>query len=206
MPLSMASFETAPVTSSHDGVEAHPSAIVDARARIGNGTIIGPHAVIGPSVQIGASCIIGCGAVIGTDGFGYERDPDGRWLSKPHEFGVLIGDDVHIGANTCVDRGSWRDTQIGRGTRVDNLVHVAHNVWIGEDAIVVAHAMLAGSVTVEAGAWIGPSASVMQRLSVGEGALVGMGAVVLQDVAGATTVVGNPARVINAEVGVRDRM
>lgn len=189
MPLSLSSFDQAP---------ASPD--------VGIGTLIHPSAVIGPNVTIGAGCIIKPGAVIGMDGFGYERDQEGRWVLKAHEFGVVIEDDVHIGANTCIDRGSWRDTRIMNGVRIDNLVHVAHNVMLGPHCVVVAQAELSGSVTVGMGAWIGPKACVKQRVSVGRMALVGMGAVVLEDVAAHTTVVGNPARVINAEVGVRDRM
>ena len=110
---------------------------IDPRASIGARTSIGHGCYIGPTVTIGADCIIQSGAVIGEDGFGYEREGNGRWAPKAHNFGVVIEDDVHIGANACIDRGSWRDTQICRGARIDNLVHVAHNVWVGEDAIVV---------------------------------------------------------------------
>lgn len=188
------------------GTHVEMSAIIHDDATIGPGCRIGAHVYIGPGVTVGLDCVIKAGAVIGGDGFGYERDGDGRWAPKAHEYGVLIGDDVHIGAGTCVDRGSWRHTYIAPGARVDNLVHVAHNVEIGLDAAVVAHAMLGGSCEVGAGAWIGPSASVKQRVKVGARALVGMGAVVLKDVPENVTVAGNPARIINADVGVRDEM
>jgi len=182
------------------------SAYIDPSAIVGWGTTIGPGAYIGPGVTIGADCIIQPGAVIGEDGFGYQRDPDGHWTPKPHPYGVIIKDGVHVGANTCIDRGSWRDTWIGSGTRIDNGVHVAHNCMIGHDCVIVAHAMLGGSVMVEPGAWIGPSASIMQRVTIGVRALVGMGAVVLVDVPPSQTWAGNPARCLNADVGVREAM
>lgn len=175
-------------------------------ATIGPDCWIGAGVCIGEHVVIGAGCVIKPGAVIGFDGFGYERDGDGRWTQKPSTFGVDIGDDVHIGAGTCIDRGSWRDTVIGPGVRIDNLVHVAHNVLVCRDVVIVAHAGLGGSVVVEEGAWIGFGAHVHQRVRIGFSALVGMGAAVLKDVAPNTTVAGVPARVINEEVGVRARM
>jgi UDP-3-O-[3-hydroxymyristoyl] glucosamine N-acyltransferase LpxD len=172
----------------HPSAEVHPTAWID------------------PDVTIGAGCIIGPGAVIGSPGFGYTRQPEGYWDPKPHPYGVILDADVHVGANTCIDRGSWRDTRIGRGTRIDNLVHIAHNVRIGRDVCVVALAMIAGSVEVHDGAWIGPSASIHQRLTIGPRALVGMGAVVLRDVEADTTVAGVPAKVIDSAQGVREAM
>jgi UDP-3-O-[3-hydroxymyristoyl] glucosamine N-acyltransferase len=184
----------------------HPGAYVDAAAMIGPRTTVGAGAVIGANVTVGADCIIKPGAVIGQDGFGYTQEPDGSWTAKPHEYGVVIEDDVHIGANTCIDRGSWRNTTVQRGARIDNLVHVAHNAQIGRNVVLVAQAEVSGSAIVEDGAWIGPKACVMQRLTVGARALVGMGAVVLKDVPGDQTWAGNPARCLNADVGVRAEM
>jgi UDP-3-O-[3-hydroxymyristoyl] glucosamine N-acyltransferase len=161
---------------------------------------------MGHDVRVGNDCIIQAGAIIGEDGFGYYRDETGRWVQKDHKWTVVIDSDVHIGANACVDRGSWRDTHIQQGVRIDNLVHIAHNVIIGRNAIVVAGAELSGSVVVGVGAWIGPNACIKERVQIGEYALVGMGAVVTQDVAPNTTVAGNPARVINDQVGVRQEM
>jgi UDP-3-O-[3-hydroxymyristoyl] glucosamine N-acyltransferase len=175
-------------------------------ARIGQVSRVHPSAVIGENVTVGANCRIGPGAVIGEPGFGYIRDETGRWVAKDHDRGVIIADDVVIGANTCVDCGSWRDTVIEAGARIDNLVHVAHNVRVGANAVVVAKAMLAGSCEIGEGAWVGPGVMILQRVTVGARALVGMGAVVLKDVQEDTTVAGNPARVINAKAGVRDDM
>jgi UDP-3-O-[3-hydroxymyristoyl] glucosamine N-acyltransferase LpxD len=181
-------IEVGELTKFGPGAYAHETAV------IGKNCVLGAHVWIGIGVVVGEGCVIQPGAKIGQDGFGYERDEDGRWVPKEHEFTVRLGNDVHIGANTCIDRGSWRDT------------HIAHNVVVCSDAMIVAGAEVSGSVTVGADAWIGPNACIMQRVVVGPGALIGMGSVVLKDVRAHTTVAGNPARVINENVGVRERM
>ena len=179
---------------------------VSAGAVIGDRTHIYPGVFIGPGVVIGEDCVIKPGAVIGLDGFGYTHGPDGRWAPKPHEHGVFIDDDVHIGAGACIDRGSWRHTVIESGVRIDNLVHVAHNVIVRRNAVIVAQAMLAGSVEVCVGAWIAPGARVEQRLTIGPRALVATGAVVREDVPADQTWAGVPARCVDATQGVREAM
>lgn len=163
---------------------------------IGSNTVIYPHVSIADNVKIGRNCIIGPGTHLGTYGFGYFWDEEEGWNSKDHEFTVVIGDNVHIGANTVIDRGSWRDTVIGSDTKIDNLVHIAHNVRIGKHVLVIAHAMVAGSVNIEDGAWIGPSSSINQRLTIHEGGFVGTGAVVTKDVPARMVVAGVPAKVL----------
>lgn len=170
----------------------HPTACVE--GTVGDGTIVHAFAWIGPLVTIGRNCRIGPGCAIGQDGFGYAQQDDGSWQRKPQTHGVVIEDDVHIGANTCIDRGSWRDTHIGRGTRIDNLCHVAHNVIIGRDCVVVAQAMLAGSVQLGDGAYVAPCASVRQHIVIGRNAFIGMGAVVVKNVAEDECVKGVPAK------------
>jgi UDP-3-O-[3-hydroxymyristoyl] glucosamine N-acyltransferase len=186
--------------------DCEPNVYIHETATVGEGCKIGANAWIGPDVRIGDGCEIGPGAVIGSIGFGYERDKDGNWLRKPHKFGVEIGPDVHVGANAVINRGSWRTTTVGRGSRLDALVFLAHNVVLGQCVMVVAHAELSGSVNVGDGAWIGPRACVLQRLTIGPRALVAAGAVVLRDVRPNVTVAGVPARVIDAKQGVRDKM
>jgi UDP-3-O-[3-hydroxymyristoyl] glucosamine N-acyltransferase len=163
---------------------------------VGEDCYLAHGAHIGPNVRLGRNVRVGPGAVIGWDGFGFDKQPDGTWERKPETHGVVIGDDVEIGANACIDRGSYRDTVIGDGTKVDNLVHVAHNVQIGRNCLVIAGAELSGSVIVGDGAWIAPNACVREHLTVGEGAVIGLGAVVVKDVEANTTVAGNPARVL----------
>lgn len=170
----------------------HPTACVE--GTIGENTIVGAHAWIGPLVTIGRDCVIGPGCQLGQDGFGYIRQDDGSWTRKPADHGVVIEDDVHLGANVCVDRGSWRDTRIGRGSRIDNLCHIAHNVIVGRNCVVIALSMLAGSVELGDGAYIAPCAAVREHRTIGAGAFVGLGAVVTADVADGEYVKGVPAQ------------
>ena len=176
-----------------------PGSYIDPHARVGHGCTIGRNVYIGPHVTIGADCVIGPGSVIGSDGFGYEWEDGVGWQRKPQTCGVVIEDDVHIGANTCIDRGSYRDTFIGSGTRIDNLVHIAHNVIVGPNCLVIACAELSGSVELGEGAQIAPNACVREHLTIGAGALVGLGAVAVTDVPAGETWVGNPARRLEAK-------
>jgi UDP-3-O-[3-hydroxymyristoyl] glucosamine N-acyltransferase len=145
-------------------------------------------------VRIGRRVTIHAGTVIGADGFGYERALGGELTKFPHLGGVVIEDEVEIGANTCIDRGTLADTVVGRGARIDNLVHLAHNTRIGEHAAVIAHAMVGGSTQIGARAWIAPSACLRDRIAIGDDAVVGLGAVVTRAVPAGATVFGNPAR------------
>ncbi len=189
----------------------HRSAVIAPGARVGENATIGPlctvadGAEIGPEsvlyagvhiysgVRIGARVTIHAGTVIGADGFGFERNGAGELERFPHLGGVVIEDDVEVGSNVSIDRGALEDTWIGPRVRIDNLVHVAHNVRIGADAAIIAHAMLAGSSSVGEEAWVSPCASVRDGVHVGASALVGMGAVVIRTVADGVTVIGNPA-------------
>ena len=170
--------------------------VVDGTTEIPEGTIIGPHTVLAHAV-IGKRVVIGANCTIGLPGFGFDRDASGKLIRFPHTGRVLIGDDVEIGSNTCIDRGALGDTIIEDGAKIDNLVHVAHNVRIGKGALVIAHAMLGGSAVIGARAWIAPAAAILNHRAVHDGATVGMGAVVLHDVAPETVVVGNPAHVLD---------
>lgn len=163
-------------------------------AVIGDGVVLHPGVHVLRGVRMGRGVIVHSGAVIGADGYGFERDEQGTLVRFPHIGGVVIEEDVEIGANTCVDRGALDDTVIERGVRIDNLVHVAHNVRIGRDAAVIALAFLGGSSRVGARAWIAPSAMVREGVTVGDDALVGLGAVVTRDVDAGAVVMGNPAR------------
>jgi len=189
----------------------HPTAYVHPNAAIGSNCYIGPftyvdEAVIGPHtiihghchvynrVKIGANCIIHAGVVIGSDGFGYTKNEAGEVEKFPHIGGVVIGDHVEIGSNTCVDRGALENTIIEDGVKIDNLVHVAHNVRIQSNAFIIANAMIGGSTDIGKGAWVAPSASLLQQLHIGDHATIGVGAVVTKDVPGGETWTGSPAR------------
>jgi len=189
----------------HPTANVHPKAVIGkschigpftyiGEAVIGDHTVIHGHAFIYDNVTLGERCVLHAGVVIGSDGFGYSRDENNNVEKFPHIGGVRIGHDVEIGANTCIDRGALGNTIIGNGAKIDNLVHVAHNVNIGENAFVIAHAMLGGSATIGAAAWVAPSASILQQLKIGDGATIGVGAVVTKDVPSGQTWTGSPAR------------
>lgn len=191
----------------------HPTAFIHPEAVIGNNCFIGPFCYVGKSVLgdnvilhghcfiydnviIGNEVQIHAGTVIGSDGFGYIQNKTGKPQKFPQLGGVIIEDNVEIGANTCIDRGSLDNTIIRKGVKIDNLVHIAHNVVIGENSFIIAHAMIGGSTVIGKNAWVSPSASILQQLNVGENSLIGMGAVVLKDVPANEVWAGIPAKKI----------
>ena len=191
-------------------VVVEAGAVIGARAVIGAESVIGANAVIGPGVVVGRECRIGDGASvactimgdrviihpgarIGQDGFGLASGPDGH-VTIPQLGRVLIGDDVEIGANTTIDRGSLGDTVIGAGTRMDNLVQIGHNVRLGRGCIIVAQVGIAGSVVVGDFATIAGQAGIAGHLSVGRGARIGAQSGVMNDIPAGETWVGSPAR------------
>lgn len=179
----------------HPGARIAPSAVIEENVAIGDGTVIGPSAVIRSGTRIGRFCEIQAGAVIGEDGFGFERDSQMRPLRMVHLGGVRIGDHVLVGAMTAIARGALQDTVIEDYVKINNLVHVAHNCHIGRGTLIGACADLSGSLTIGANCWIAPNCSIRQKLVIGEDSTIGIGAVVVKDVASGTTVYGNPARV-----------
>jgi UDP-3-O-[3-hydroxymyristoyl] glucosamine N-acyltransferase len=144
-------------------------------------------------VQIGAECVIHSGARLGRDGFGYAL-VDGEHQKMPQVGGCRIADKVEIGANTTIDRGSIGDTVVGRGTKIDNLVHLGHNVRVGERAIIIAQVGVAGSSIVGDGAVLAGQVGVSGHLTIGAGARVAAQAGVIGDVSPGETVSGYPAR------------
>ncbi len=154
---------------------------------------IHPTAVIS-NAKIGKNVIIGAGTVIGGEGFGYMPDENGELIQFPHIGGVIIEDDVEIGANVCIDRGALGDTIIGRGTKIDNLVHIAHNVKIGKNCQIICQVGIGGSVEIGDNCFIGIGAVIRNQKSIGKNVVIGMGAVVVKDVPNNSTVIGNPAR------------
>lgn len=210
-------FARAPVAGVHPtasvdpGARVHPDAYVGpftwvGRSSVGAGTVIYGHCHIYDGVTIGKDVVIHAGTVIGSDGFGYSRNEAGGFEKFPHLGGVTIGDGVEIGANSCIDRGTLGDTVIREGAKIDNLVHVAHNVVVGAHAAVIAHAMLGGSVSIGDHAWVAPAASLKEGLKVGDRALIGLGAVVLKDVPDGETWIGNPARPMKEYVAMMKRL
>jgi UDP-3-O-[3-hydroxymyristoyl] glucosamine N-acyltransferase len=180
----------------------HHTAWIDRdTTELGENVTIGANAVVQHAV-IGDNVTIYPGAVIGTDGFGFShdnREPDGALIRFPHYGNVVIEDNVEVGANAVIDRGTLGSTIIRKGVKIDNLVHVAHNADIGEHTALVAHSMIAGSVTVGAGSWIAPHVAIRDRKTVGKDVLAGLGAVIVSDVADGQTVVGLPAKALEVK-------
>ena len=167
--------------------------VVGEMATIGDGARLWPGVTIYPRASIGSRVIIHAGARIGSDGFGYVFR-DGAHNKIPHVGRCVIGDDVEIGANTTIDRGSIDDTVIGRGTKIDNLVHIGHNVRIGEKCLIMAQVGVAGSVTIGDGAILAGQAGISGHLSIGAGARVAAQAGVFGDIPAGETWSGYPAR------------
>ena len=163
---------------------------------IGSGSVIHSGVQIYDRVRIGSHVTIHSGCTIGGDGFGFERNPSGELEKFPQLGGVVIEDDVEIGANCCVDRGSMGDTRLCQGVCLDSLVHVAHNVVIGRHTALTAAAMIAGSTRIGEHVWIGPNASLRDRIVIGDRATIGVGAVVMRNVPDDGTVMGLPARTL----------
>ena len=175
--------------------------------RIGAGCVLGDGVAVGDDTQLyagvtlyagtalGKRVIVHAGAVLGSDGFGYIPGKDGEAHRKiPHVGRCLIGDDIEIGANTCVDRGSVDDTVIGSGTKIDNLVHIAHNVRIGARCLIMAQAGIAGSVQVEDDVIIAGQTGISDHLTVGRGARLLVQSGHIADVPAEATLFGTPAR------------
>lgn len=175
-------------------VTVYPGVIIEKNCKIGSGSVIGCNSVIKKDTYIGKDVIIGANNTIGGDGFGYEKDEDGLYEGIPHIGNVIIEDGVEIGNNTTIDRGVLGSTLIKRNAKIDNLVHIAHGVEVGENSLIIANSMIAGSVLIGKNVWVAPSASILNKKRIGDNAVVGMGAVVLRDVGSQQTVVGNPAK------------
>ena len=150
-----------------------------AGAKVGDGVTIGRNCLLHPNVFIEDGCSIGdnvvlhAGVVIGADGFGYVKDESGKYNKFPQIGTVVIGDDVEIGANTCVDRGALGETRIGEGTKIDNLVQVGHNVQIGKRCVIAAQTGISGSTVIEDDCVIGGQVGFGDHARVKSGAIIG---------------------------------
>jgi UDP-3-O-[3-hydroxymyristoyl] glucosamine N-acyltransferase len=202
----------------HAKIEAsarvHSTAIIGPGAEIGADAVIGAHAVIGPGVVIGprsrladrvtiycallgADCFIGAGTVIGGLGFGFAPGP--RGIERAPQLGrVLIGDRVETGGNVTIDRGALTDTTIGDGVKIDNLVHIAHNVRIGRDCLIAGQVGFAGSTVVGERVLFGGQAGIADHLTIGDDARIGAKAGLMRDVPEGETWGGYPAQPIRA--------
>ena len=184
-----------------EGVRIGDRTLIEANAFIGAGSRIGRDVRIYPNVtireesQIGDRVIIHSGTVIGSDGFGYDTQ-EGRHLKIPHTGIVVIEDDVEIGANVCVDRGRFEKTWIQKGSKIDNLVQIAHNVVIGENCLVVSQAGISGSTHIGKSVVIAGQAGIVGHVELGDRTVVGAGAGVTKSVPADSVVLGSPAKPI----------
>jgi len=176
-----------------DGVIIGAGSVVGAGAVIGAGSRLWPGATVYPGAVLGARVYLHSGARVGVDGFGYFF-AGGMHNRIPHVGGCILGDDVEIGANTAIDRGSIDDTIIGKGTKIDNLVHVAHNVRIGERCLLMAQVGIAGSAVIDDDCIIAGQAGLGGHITIGKGARIAGQAGVFGDVPAGETWSGYPAR------------
>ncbi len=180
----------------------HAGVFMGRSAVVGDDCLIWPNAVIRDGCTIGSRVIIHPGAVIGADGFGYYLE-EGRYRKIPHGGGVLVEDDVEIGACTCVDRAKFGNTIIGRGTKIDNLVQIAHNCRIGENCVIAGQSGLAGSVRTGDGCVFGGRSGVFDNNTIGHGVSVAGIATVTKDIEEGARVGGHPARDLRVELRER---
>lgn len=192
-----------------EGCVIEAGAAIAAGAKISDGCWIGANATIGENVQLGKRCRIGAnaslshailgdntrlypGVCVGQDGFGFAIDPAGH-VKVPQLGRVIIGNNVEIGANTCIDRGAGPDTIIGDGAWIDNLVQIGHNVKIGKGCVIIAQVGIAGSSTIEDYAVIAAQVGVAGHLTIGMGAQIGAQSGVMRDVPAGEKMLGTPA-------------
>jgi len=191
-----------------------PYAVVEARARIGARVVLGPHVVVGTGAivgedswlhahvtvregcRLGARCVVQNGAVIGSDGFGFATSRDGTHVKIPQRGPVVIEDDVEIGAQTAIDRPAVGETRICAGTKIDNLVQIAHGVIVGRGSLLAAQVGIAGSAQIGNYVILAGQAGIVGHLKIGDGAIVGAQTGVSNDVEPGARVVGSPPRPI----------
>jgi UDP-3-O-[3-hydroxymyristoyl] glucosamine N-acyltransferase len=168
------------------GVVIEANAVIGARTRIDAGVVVGagvrvgcdchlyPRVVLYSGTELGDRVVVHAGAVLGSDGFGYVRDSTtGEYTQFPQQGRLIIEDDAEIGANTTIDRGALEETRIGRGTKLDNLVHVGHNVSIGRNVVIAAQTGVSGSSTIGDGAIIGGQVGIADHVEIGPGVILG---------------------------------
>ncbi len=178
------------------GVVLHAAVVIGADCKIGAESELFPHVTMYDGVSLGARCRIHAGAVIGSDGFGYQPPSarGGAWTKIPQTGRVVIEDDVEIGANAAIDRARFGTTRIGQGCKLDNMVHIAHNVVLGPRCMIAAQVGIAGSARVGSDCMIGGQAGLGGHLEVGAGTQIAGGSGVWASLDAGSDVMGYPAR------------
>ena len=176
-----------------ENVTIYPNVTILDECTIGKNTIIWSGVVVRERFHMGNDCIIHPNATIGADGFGFRPDPQRGLVKIPQIGNVVLGNNVEIGANTCVDRGKFSSTVLGDGCKIDNLIQIGHNSKLGKFCIMAGQSGLAGSVTLGNGVIIGGSASITDHVTIGDGSIIGGGSGVTKDVPTGVTLLGYPA-------------
>lgn len=176
-----------------ENTTVYPNATILDESVIGSNTTIWSGTVIRERCEIGNNCIIHPNATIGADGFGFRPCTEMGLVKIPQIGNVIIGNNVEIGANSCVDRGKFSSTVLGDGCKIDNLVQIGHNSKLGRFCIMAGNSGLAGSVTLGNGVIIGGSASIKDHTTIGDGAIIGAGSGVTGDIPAGKVMLGYPA-------------
>lgn len=174
-------------------VKIYPQVFIGRNCVIGEGTVLYPGVKVYQGCRIGKRCILHSGAVIGADGFGFAPDENGHYQKIPQLGIVEIGDDVEIGANTTVDRATMGQTSVGNGTKLDNLVQIAHNVTVGQHTVMAAQGGIAGSAHIGSHCMVGGQVGISGHIKVGDGVQIGAQSGVPNNVADGSRIMGYPA-------------
>ena len=165
-----------------ENVVIGPGCHIGSGCRIGEGAFFHANVTVYDGCEIGRDCILHSGVVIGSDGFGFAREKQGSWVKIPQTGRVLIGDDVEIGANTVIDRGAIEDTVIGKGVKLDNLIHIAHNVRIGDYTAIAGCVGIAGSTTIGARCMIGGQVGIIGHAEICDDTVISAGTTVIKSI------------------------
>lgn len=176
-----------------DGVKIYPQTYVGAGVTIGDGTILYPGVKIYHGCRVGRRCTLHSGVVVGADGFGFAPEADGTYSKIPQIGIVDIADDVEVGANTTIDRATMGATRVGRGTKLDNLIQIAHNVVVGTDTVMAAQAGIAGSTTVGNRCMIGGQVGLAGHIHMGDGAQIAAQSGTPDNIPAGARMMGSPA-------------